>query len=253
MPCVTPDTPLAGCRLLYTRNHTHWQRQQPLLQALGADVRHLPLLDTRPLPLTSGEIAFCAQADALLFTSANAVSHLLSQYSPHCAQDCVAIGQATAQALAAEKIVRILAAPAPYHSESLLDFWQPQQRSIALICAPGGRELLFRRLSVSNRVRRIRPYQRYNPTQHWPFAQIRFDVLLLSSAQTLTHLQQITPQNALKLLQCHVHMACISQRVSEKARESGFQHCLTASVADEPHLIQTVSTWWLSKKGALHE
>lgn len=251
MLCVTPETPLSGCHLLYTRSHAHWHRFAPCVRRLGAIPSHLPLMDTRREPLDAGALQQCAQAEALVFTSANAVIHLLAQYRPQHKQMLVCIGEKTAAALSDAGYREILVAPPPYDSEALLNIWHPRDLTIALIGAPGGRSLLRKALSGDNRIVTIASYRRYNPSSDWPYHQRVFDVIFLSSVQTVRHLCEITPQNDLKLLKCRVLVAAMSPRIAAAAARTGFVHCISSGLADETQLIKALSAWWLSNRGII--
>ena len=253
MPCVPPEKPLSGCHLLYTRNRAHWQRFAPHARRLGAIPWHLPLMDTRRETLDARALHHCEHADALVFASANAVIHLLAQYRPKDRQMLVSIGEKTAASLrdAGHRDIRV--APPPYDSEALLQVFRPHGLRIALIGAPGGRPLLRKALLGDNRVVSITAYRRYNPTNAWPYNPGTLDVIFLGSVQTLRHLTEITPQNALKLLECRVLVAAMSPRIASAAAKTGFVHCISSRLADETQLIEALCAWWLATKGTSHE
>ena len=253
MPCATPEKPLSGCQLIYTRNRAHWRQFAPLVHHLGAIPWHLPLMDTQRETLDARALRSCKQADALVFVSANAVTHLLTQYRPTNRQMLVCLGEKTAATLRNAAYPASLVAPPPHDSEALLKIWRPRGLRIALICAPGGRSLLGQALLGDNGIARVVSYRRYNPSKTWPYNERAFDAIVLSSVQTLRHLTEITPQNVLKLLEYRLLVAAMSPRIASAAAQAGFVHCISSEFADERQLIEALCAWWLSTKGTSNE
>lgn len=236
------NLPLAHCRVLYTRAAAHWHKAQAVLQQLGADVRHLPLLDTRPLPFS---LPFAP--DVALFTSANAVQHFLAQSALPCAS--VAIGEATAQALIEQGHAPILTAPPPYDSEALLSVWQPKNQRIIIIAAPAGRSLLREQLSPHNSVAIIHAYERYCPSTQLLCDDATYPhAILAGSVSTLHHLVKIAEPNTLKLLQWRSCVVAFSPRIAEQALQLGFHRAISANLATETAQFQVLCDWWKSNK-----
>lgn len=233
-----PD--LTGKTILYTRNAAQFPAFAASVMQHGGRALHLPLMDTRAIPAGAWP-----KADSFIFTSAAAAYHAdLSQLPAHAY--LIAIGEATAAALPRTD----LTAPAPHTSESLLSVYSPQNTDIAIVKGRGGRGYLTAALAVRNRVQEINVYERFNPTQRWPFApDMQFDAVTIASSQTLTHLMEIAPQNTLKLLQCHSLLITFSARIAADAQAHGFQHTAAAANACDSALLDTL----FQTLGAEHE
>lgn len=230
--------PLADCRVLYTRAAQHWDSARSALEALGADVRHIPLLDTRPLPFTLKR-----PPDDAVFTSANAVRHFFTQ-STFDGQS-IAIGEKTAQALRnAGQNVAILTPP-PYDSEALLAHWQPRGRHIVIVAAPGGRSLLQQTLSAHNHVEMLYVYERFCPTPTLELSAENIpDAVFAGSRQTLRYLTKIAQPDTLKLLQCRTCVVALSPRIADFATQLGFHRTISAGAASESAQIAALCQWW---------
>lgn len=254
MPLKKATKPLTGCTLLYTRNDASWARFQTHIAPLGATALHLPLLETRPLTLNNEAHEFLTRADSLVFPSANAVRHTLSYWRPPVQQRCISIGKRTTEALIQAGITPSLTAPPPFNSEALLSAWQPQQERIAIMSAAGGRQQLAETLSNANQVYTLYVYERFCPSNTWPFsANQRFDVIFIESVQTLKNFVQLAPQTVLKLLKCQATIATISERAAQAAQALGFLHTLYPEYASEEAMIQAATTWWTSTQGVRDE
>ena len=228
--------PLAGCHIAYSRSSSHYESFRARATALGASCEALPLMATRPLPLTAGDRAALAGAEALVFTSAAAARHLTY---PLGQQEIVAIGPATAAALPRVDV----AAPPPFNSEALLAAWQPRGRRIAILGAPGGRGLLRQALAENNEVAEMAVYERFNPStalhfQHFP------QVLTIASCGTLDHLLALAPPPLLRQLKSCCAIAAISGRVAQYAEAEGFARVFAAARADENAQLASICYWW---------
>lgn len=237
--------PLAGCRVLHTRADRHWPSARARLQALGASVSHLPLMDTRALPF-----ALPQALDAALFTSANAVRHFFAQSPLPCA--AIAIGEKTREALVRHGHPPIITAPPPHDSEALLSAWQPRGQHLAIIAASGGRTLLRDTLGEHNRVHMIYAYERFCPS-----AALRLDeapdAILIASCRTLDFLGKIAEPNTLKLLQCASCVVAMSPRIAHHATTLGFRHTVSAASADEAAQFLALTQWWSRNQEPRHE
>ncbi|MDO4643932.1 MAG: uroporphyrinogen-III synthase [Cardiobacteriaceae bacterium] len=241
---------LDGCTILYTREKAQYLSFRQQITELGGNTLHLPLMSTHRLPLSADEQHHLSHCDTLIFTSANAVHHLLSQYTPANQQQSIAIGIKTAKAL---PFPPMLTAPPPYNSEALLKIWQPKNKNIALIGAAGGRKILKKTLMKHNSVHEIYSYQRNNPSLYWPSELPHIDIITIASCQTLENLRAIIPQEKLKLLQYQVCIAAISERVARYAKKQGFQHSIFAEEATEIRQITSICRWWKLNQEHLHD
>lgn len=241
---------LRGCRILYTRSQAHQQAFFRKVSALGGEVYFLPLLDTETTALTPVAIRQVKSADILLFTSANAVRHLLCQYQPQPWQTAAAIGKKTAAAL---PFARVITAPPPYNSEALLSIWRPRKKNIAVIGAAGGRKLLTDSLGKDNKVQSIYCYRRFNPTLCYPETLPIPDVITIASRATLDNLCAIIPQSILKLLQYRACVAAISASAACYAAQYSFQHRIFAKAATETDQITSICHWWNTRRSIVHD
>ncbi|UJF25090.1 uroporphyrinogen-III synthase [Suttonella sp. R2A3] len=239
---------LSGIHLIHSRNDAHWNTFQHKLKGSGATLSHFPLLAFQSIPLSDKALAYCAASDALLYTSANAQAFFHQQYSPGIKQLLVAIGHPTASALRAElPDHKLLITPEPFHSETLLELWQPSDQHIAIIAAPNGRQLLYNSLKTQNQVQIISPYRRINPQtapSPLPWQKDQQNVLLITSQQAGEHLMEITPREQHKLLQYELCVAAISARVAKNLEQHGFRNIICSPTADEDSLLNSVASWW---------
>ncbi|MBV7434121.1 uroporphyrinogen-III synthase [Cardiobacteriaceae bacterium TAE3-ERU3] len=232
--------------LIYTRDTQDWQRFVSRYPALAQHSSHYPLLCIEEQALTPPDINFLKTADYLVFTSQHAVEHLVNQYTPSTEQYCIAIGQRTEAALSQSiPNTPIETAPPPYNSEALIESWWPDAKRIAIIGAPGGRTLLLESLGKRNHTQFISTYTRQCRQHHsqLPYQPDKFNIIMITSGSSLKCLVEITPQKKLKLLQYQAIMACISPRLAELARKSGFQQVFSASQANEDTLVSAIAAW----------
>lgn len=232
---------LRGCRILYTRSKEHHDAFLQKIARLAGEVYTLPLLDTEMLLLSVSAKKWTEEADILLFTSANAVRHLLAQYQPQPRQTLVAVGKQTAAAL---PFAKTIIAPPPYNSEALLRIWRPYKKKIAVIAAPGGRTLLADTLGKNNTVQIIYSYRRFNPSHCYPKELPLPHIITIASRTTLDNLCAIIPQSELKLLQYRTCVAAISASVACYAAQQLFQHRIFAKTATETDQIVSICHWW---------
>lgn len=232
---------LSGCRVLYTRAAAYFPAFAEKIQTLGGTALHLPLIDTRALPLNTAALNFCQTADYVIFTSAAAVRHFPITAAPQAA--AIAIGPATAAALAEKNTAVFLTAPAPFNSESLLQIFAPTAKNIAIIAAEGGRQVLIEQLQTHNHCQFIFAYERYNPSTTWQCQPLPH-AILLSSQTALKNLIEITAQTTLNLLQSQIAVIALSPRIGQAAQSAGFQHVFSAAQADENAQIQQLCQWW---------
>lgn len=242
---------LAGCRVLYTRDKAHWQKIAPLLRALGAEAVHLPVLSTRRVSLSQAQIDGLTHCSDWVFTSVNAVRHLITQTDVR-PKSAIAIGKKTAQALQSVGISPVYVAPAPYTSEALLACWRPSGRKIAIIAAAGGRMVLKTHLAQENAVREVYAYERYCPTRCYHLTK-PVSAIVIASQTGLDNLIKISQRQQLKLLQCAACVVAISERVQMYAYQQGFLSAIAAASATEEAQIEGLRQWWTEQQGATDE
>lgn len=239
---------LAGLRVLVTRPAAQAESLVAQLQGAGADVRRLPLLEIQPVvdPAEATlQLIAAASADVWIFTSANAVhgAHALLDAAHWRPGTLLAIGSATARALAALGHVATCPAPQSAHSEGLLHL-PPLQRiadqRIAIITGVGGRDGLRATLQARGAVvTAIEVYRR--AALHYPPETIAaqldgLQALLLTSGEALQALHDQVPPTAHGLLH-RLPVLLPSSRVAGFARRLGFSRIIVpAAVSDAAYL-----------------
>lgn len=238
---------LKNCHILYTRPENQQTSAHKHLQQLGAKLIPFPLIDTQSIALSQDEKAHCHKAQHFLFTSANAVKHFFKQWHNPTPKN-IAIGKSTALAL--EKIGEKtpLTAPPPYSSESLLKIYKPQNKTIAIIAAEGGRTLLQKTLEQQNHCQTIYAYKRILASHKAPEALKIANILFINSAAALNALSTICTQQEFNLLQYKTCLIALSPRIADLAKKMGFKHTLSSAIATEDAQIATLCHYWQQKR-----
>jgi len=242
--------PLAGATLVVTRPSSTSAALSRRIRRLGASVVRLPGLSLRAassvgvLSLLGRENAF----DACIFSSPAAVRYARMalpslQIAPH--GSIFAIGAGTARALARNG-VRAVAPHERSDSEGLLELSAltvVEGRRIALVGAPGGRDLIapaLRRRGAA--VEEIHVYERVAPRltrKHFDALADAEDPLitLLSSAEALGHLVELLPTALLQRLQ-RQSLVVSSERLADIAAGRGFSSVFRAASATPADLVE---------------
>lgn len=243
---------LGGLSVMVTRPAHQAQALCELLLEAGAKVEPLPLLAISPMPDAAAVRAHLHQArdwDDWIFTSANAARFAaLLDAGPWPA--LAAAGTATAAAL---REAGHAAATVPDRQDGAAGLLAD-----ARFAAPAGRRILIvtgentlPELADSLRARgaqveMVAVYRR-TPVQHPPAkvaaAITASDVAIVSSAEALANLVQLTP-SAVRPLLFPLQLVLPSQRVVEKAREAGFIQppLLPARVSDAAY-VELLERW----------
>lgn len=221
---------LAGLRVLVTRPAGQEAELMRLIAARGGSARHLPLF----LIEASGQgdilrekLASSRDFDGWIFTSANAAR--IAAELDGGAWPCVfAIGPATARELTARGHSGAIVPLIGSNSESLLDL--PALREVAgarfLICTgENDRGLLQEQLQMRGAHVVVLHLYRRATIEHEPsFVESAIDgcdALILTSAESLQRLWQITP-GATRAQLLARQLVTVSPRVVELARTLGF-------------------------------
>lgn len=220
---------LAGVRVLVTRPAHQAENLCRLIEAEGGTVVRLPLLAIEPAT-QPGEARkrLGGSHDLWIFTSANAVRHAQPLATGAWPARLVAVGPATAAAIA---IAGHAAAATPLESassEALLALPELQEARglrILLVTGEGGREVLERGLAARGAtVERAEVYRRVPlpyPPEAVASALRRSDVIVITSGESLDHLVRMTPEATRGTL-LKKALVVPAARVVEKARELGF-------------------------------
>ncbi len=227
--------PLAGTTVIVTRPSAGAGGQVRAARRLGAEVVRLPGLGLRAIddaPRARRALLAARSADAWIFTSPAAVRHafaLAPGLRPSPATQVFAVGAGTRRALARHAVAA--ASPAHGHdSENLLGLAglvAPAGWSVALIDAPGGRDLIAPALRERGAtVERIAVYRRTPPRldrRHFAaLAAARTPWIgLVSSGEALEHLVRLVPPASLERWRSQV-LIVSSARLAELAERHGF-------------------------------
>lgn len=240
--------PLTGRRILVTRPRRQAESLCRSLEAAGAEVIRLPLVEIEaqaPDASVTGR-----HYDWLVFTSPNAVLHGLSVLRAHSGKSrFAAVGAATAQALRDAGAAGVLSPEQDYSSEGLLAlaaFRQCSGQRILLVKGQGGRTLLGQTLqqrgaTVSEAlVYRRRPAA--PPASRIETAIRRCDSVIATSGEILQSLFDLTPA-PLRPRLLAMQLVVPSERVVQMALLQGFYHVhCVPSPLDDAALVQALET-----------
>ena len=239
--------PLRNLRVAITRPAGTGAAMTRRVRASGGDAFSLPGSSLRAAedPEAARRVLRAALAcEIVVFTSAAAVRFAAKLSSLRCQARIVAPGSGTAAALRRAGLGDVLL-PARADSEGLLampPLRHLRGRRVAIVGAPGGRDLLQRGLGARGaRVTRAHVYRRVparldrrhiDPLMHgrWPL------YVLLSSDEALRHLLQQLPASARSRLLAGSAIVS-SSRLERAARQAGFAHVLRAASAQATDLV----------------
>ena len=242
-----PD--LAGRTILVTRPAHEAAALAEQLRAVGANPIVFPTLEIRPLPLSAASRAAlrCIGASRFaVFISVNAVRHglpLIRAAGGWPATLCAAaVGHATAAALRAEGIDRVIAPGDGSDSEALLacsELATVRDERVLIFRGAGGRELLADTLRARGaQVLYVECYERAIPqVDPAPLCRLleagRVDAVVAASTEGLRNLLHILPPPS-RAAVCSTPLVVTHPRVAAAARELGFARVgLGGSMDDE--------------------
>jgi uroporphyrinogen-III synthase len=245
--------PLAGASVIVTRPAASSAALRQRIRALGGNAIGLPGLSLRASDdITAAKAALAAvrSADLAIFVSPAAVKFafvLRPTLRFSRATRICAIGAATARALARRGLRDAVFPHARQDSESLLALPELQRlrgKRVAVIAAPGGRELLMQTLRARRaRVLHAHVYQRvaprYTARQLALLEQAASPLLtLLSSAEVLANLRAKLPLLLFARLAAG-ELIVSSERLAQLARRSLFANVHVAASAAPRDLLHT--------------
>ena len=222
---------LQGLRVLITRPAHQAEGLARLLAARGADVVRLPMQAIEPTrqPQQAARLMAAArEAYAWIFTSANAVRFAAQLDSGVWPQRLLAIGTATATALAG--LGRgVPQAPDTFSGEGLLELPDLQQlagQRLLVVTGAGGLGALAAALQARGAEVEVAEVYRRVPLPHAEDAVLGAlrgtQAIVATSGEGLEQLVRLTPAASQPTL-FKKQLAVPSQRVVEKALELGFQ------------------------------
>lgn len=216
----------------------------------------LPTLQIDPITLDVEDIEQrLNQSDAFIFTSTNAVTLYCSQLdNAKMAQlrtmCCMAIGQATAQALATRGVGVDFMPEQGYNSEALLALLALQKQipqNINIVRGENGRDTLAQALIEQGvQVTYQNVYRRAVPAidcqevvQH--LIEKQLDIITATSGDAIQNLVTMLPKaqhNTLKQLP----LVVMSERVENIAKQLGFQWILVAQQPSDDAILEAATT-----------
>ena len=251
---------LAGCRVVITRPLEQAHSLKQAIQQQGGEAILFPLLEIVELENTS---AFDAVARTLkeddwaIFISTNAVHFGLRRLQQLQVavppMQSMAMGPATAAALAEYGIAKPLMPTTRFDSEGLLDLPEMQDvagKRIIIFRGVGGRDVLATTLQRRGaKVEFAECYRRINPNrdmqrffQLWQNGELQ--ALVLTSSEALRNLLELVEghESRLKEIVLFVNHA----RIAESALEHGLNVRLASAPGDES-MITALKEWWIGK------
>jgi uroporphyrinogen-III synthase len=246
-----PIAPLTGVSVLVTRPAAQSDELCKRIAALGGEAISLPVIAIEPIPNIAAQPAH----DWLIFISANAVHHGL----PHVARDATtriaAIGKATAEALAANKVQVDAVPERGVDSESLLTnpaLSDMSGKRALVVKGAGGREMLREELSLRGaQVTELEVYRRVAPhhdaaavtalEQRW--REHGIDIVTLTSVETLDNLDKTLTDSGRGLLRA-TPFVVLSERIATAARTKGLRgDCVLSRGADDAAIAGAIAAW----------
>jgi len=244
------NKPLTNLTLLNTRPHPQELELEEQVKQLGGKCINFPLLEikaTKPTWLKALE--YLNQYQFAIFTSPNAVNFAFKYLKPeHFTPRCIAIGQATCQALSTLGLPDILTPTIP-DSENLLklpELTKINDKHILLVKGLKGRPLIRETLKQRGSfVTELDVYERSLPNatrlqclQVW---QQPITACLLSSIESLNNALILFAENKLKFL--NTPCIVLSNRIKEAAIKQGIKNILVA----KPHTMTETLIHWYEK------
>jgi uroporphyrinogen-III synthase len=255
---------LQGRRVVITRPADQADTLKKQLQAVGADVIHLPLLEIQSLHLqqdaaivqkTRHTIQQLDQFHKIIFISTNAVRYAIPLLENNWPQwpiglQWYGIGIATQNALNHElektgiSVAASASSDSAMTSEALLNlpiFAGLNQQRILIVQGEGGRGLLAEVLQKrGGQVETLVCYRRAKPEQlsdQWSALDVTaVDAMLISSGEALHNLLQLPDVQRCK----KVLMILPSERVADMARQADFVQCVVAANASDTAMIDAL-------------
>jgi len=236
----TAAAPLSATEVVITRPAGTARALARRVRARGGTPLLLPGLSLRAI----GDDAACTawqdaqRADVMIFTSPAAVRFALQLAPLDTHARLLGVGRGTRDALRRAGFPDVQSpGKGGERSEGLLDHPWLQDvaaRTVAVITAPGGRDLIARDLARRGaQVRRADVYRRVRPRlsrRHLEQVMALHDdaCLLVTSAQALDHLLAILPPAACERLRT-IRIVVSSERLQRHAHAAGFRRIVRAA------------------------
>jgi uroporphyrinogen-III synthase len=251
--------PLAGLRILVTRQDTTESSLSEMLKIQGASVIRMPM--TMITPPTSWElfdktVQEASRIDWAVFTSGNGVRHCLSRLkvsglSPKfifSTLKIACVGQATASTLAEYEIIPQLV-PEHFQSEGLISSFKQydlKRKKCWLIQAESPREFLAIALGkqgaqvVSTPVYRNVPAESDSTFLLKILEHNKLDWILFASPSAVQNFQQVIPEGFWQSLTTTPKIACLGDVTSNIVLSYGWEVHAKPEIQDFNHLVQII-------------
>ena len=259
-PSVNDFVPcdLAGCRVLVTRAAHQAHDLCRLIDDLGGRPLRVPAIEIQAAEsdeALSQLLARIGSFDIAIFISANAVEwglKLLPQQRLPEAIDIVAVGQATALALAKSGHTVDVVPEHGFDSESLLeapelDESEIRGKSVMIFRGEGGRPLLGdtlrmrgAKVSYAEVYRRCCPQTRSVAGIDWRLEDV--DVATVTSSMILDNLFTMFGTDEHERL-CSMPLVVISERLLAHARKLGCEQVMLARGPGDHDLVEAICAW----------
>ncbi|HIO83550.1 MAG TPA: uroporphyrinogen-III synthase [Deltaproteobacteria bacterium] len=249
--------PLAGLRILVTRQDTPDSSLSRMLEYKGASVLKTPMTQIRPP--TSWEsfdkaVLQASNFDWAVFTSRKGVTHCFSRLE-HLELSPVVIfsnlkiacvGQATAADLAENGIIAGLI-PEQFQSEGLISAFSQfnlNEKIFWLIQAESPREILHHALQkqgakiISTPVYRNVPAEKDYPFLLAELGENNIDWILFASPSAVKNFQTILPAGFWNNLTAKPKIACLGEVTADAVQNFGWSVQAKPDIQDFEHLVQ---------------
>jgi uroporphyrinogen-III synthase len=248
IPRIIP--PLTGASVLVTRPQPQADVLAKSIAALGGEPIVFPTIAIEPLTAPPPQ-----SHDWVIFASVHAVEHGAALIPRDATTRIVAIGKATANALAAANLPADVIANPPYTSEALLaqdDFQPAPGQSVLIVRGAGGRELLRETLiargahvGIFEVYRRVRPAVPQTEIEalekRWEETPI--DAVTATSVETYRNLVELLSPRGRELLN-DTPLLAPSQRIVDAAAATGWRgQALITCGADDAAIVGTLARW----------
>lgn len=257
---MSSATSLQGLHVLVTRPADQAETLRRLLEGHGASVAQLPMQTiepTRQAGAAARRLQETRTAQAWIFTSANAVRHA-RQLDAGVWPPCIAVGPATAAALAQLGISGVVVPAERHDSEGVLalpELADVQGRAFVVVTGEGGREAIESELAARGaRVERVEVYRRV-ALPHAPDtvaqALAGIGAVIVTNGEALQQLAARVPP-ALRPALLAMQLVVPSRRVVEQALELGFTAAplVPEQIADAGYL-RCLEQWWGATRRAV--
>jgi uroporphyrinogen-III synthase len=246
-----PIAALTGVSVLVTRPAAQSDELCKRIVAMGGEAISFPVIAIEPI----ADIAAQPAHDWLIFISANAVRHGMQHVARDANTRIAAIGKATAEALAAQKIQIDAKPERGVDSESLLThpaLADVSGKRVLIVKGAGGRDAL--REGLSQRGAQVTELEAYRRVLHHHDASAiaaleqrwrdgGIDILTLTSVETLDNLEALLTDPGRVLLHSTPFVA-LSERIATAARSKGLRgECVLSRGADDAAICGAIAAW----------